>query len=136
MSADIHMFIVRKDKKPERIFEGVRDPEWFDDISGNGYHDEYEKLPIRGSISPFSDENIQKLLKHFVMPLRMVNSCVFIVLCMKKKCFCLLGLIVALFNAPENNKNGLSFRDRFGCLYILLFPVMIWFCLKSLEKKS
>ena len=41
---------------------------------------------------------IQKLLKHFVMPLRMVNSCVFIVLCMKKKCFCLLGLIVALFN--------------------------------------
>lgn len=59
MSADIHMFIVRKDKKPERIFEGVRDPEWFDDISGNGYHDEYEKLPIRGSISPFSDENIK-----------------------------------------------------------------------------
>ena len=32
------------------------------------------------------------------MPLRMVNSCVFIVLCMRKNCLCLFGLIVALFN--------------------------------------
>ena len=59
MGVDIHIFIVKKNKKAKRIYEGVRCSEWFDDICGRGWHDEYGKLSIHKGISPFSDDEIK-----------------------------------------------------------------------------
>jgi hypothetical protein len=58
MGVDIHMYICRKGKLSEQIFQGMRNSEWFDNLCQNG-DDEYDYLPVKFGIAPFADKLVQ-----------------------------------------------------------------------------
>ena len=60
MGVDIHMSIVKnKEVIAADIFDG-RNSEWFDNLQGNGWADEYDYLPKKFGFSDQTPENIKQ----------------------------------------------------------------------------
>jgi hypothetical protein len=60
MGVDIHMYIVRGNAAVKKnIFEG-RNSEWFRDLQGDGWKDEYDNLPRHWGIPDEAPEYIQE----------------------------------------------------------------------------
>lgn len=66
MGKDIHMFVlddVRNEILKEEIFEG-RNSEWFSNISGDGWDQEYDYLPIKYGMPEEAPKKFQCLYEH------------------------------------------------------------------------
>jgi hypothetical protein len=70
MGRDIHMYLVKKGKATEDIYPG-RNSEWFSNLIGDGWDDEYDYLPTEAGISPqapktldFDETDLRSKLYH------------------------------------------------------------------------
>lgn len=61
MGRDIHIHVVKDGKKlTDDLFDG-RNSEWFDNMAGRGYDDEYDHLPVEYGMCPEADEDFKSL---------------------------------------------------------------------------
>ena len=60
MGADIHMSIVKNNRYLAKNIYNGRNSEWFDNLQGEGWKDEYNELPIKYGYSNQTPENYKE----------------------------------------------------------------------------
>ena len=60
MGVDIHMYLAREGEEIKLIMKDFgRNSEWFANLQGDGYDNEYDRLPRNYGFSPFVDEKFK-----------------------------------------------------------------------------